>query len=64
MSDLIRCKDCQYQRKAFHSDKRMKEGGYWSYGCAMIGDLCGYWAWGGEDNQFCSDAEPKGGDEV
>ena len=56
----IKCKDCKYQIKEFRADKRMKDGGYWVYGCEFFGDLIGYWAWGGEDNQYCSEAELRG----
>ena len=35
----------------------MKNGGYTVYACEMIGDLCGYWAWGGSPEQFCSEVE-------
>ena len=56
---LIRCKDCKYQCKQFVEDRRMKEGGYWACGCSKMGELMGYWGWGGLDEQFCSDAERK-----
>lgn len=59
---VIRCKDCKYQIKEFRTDKRMKGGGYWVKACQKFGQICGYWAWGGEDNQFCSDAEAKEGE--
>lgn len=57
---VIHCKDCKYQRKYWHEDKRMKEKGYWIYGCELIGDsFIGTPVWG-EDNQFCSSAEQRG----
>ena len=56
---IIRCKDCKYQVKQFVPDKRYKEGGYWESGCSNFGARCGYWAFGGADDEFCSDAEPK-----
>ena len=56
---IIRCKDCKHQVKQFVSDKRYKEGGYWESGCSHFGALCGYWAFGGADDEFCSDAELK-----
>ena len=59
---IIRCKDCKYQVKQFVPDKRYKEGGYWESGCSNFGARCGYWAFGGADDEFCSDAEPKEGD--
>lgn len=57
---IIRCKDCKHQKKFWHEDKRMKEKGYWIYGCNLIDDsFVGTPVWGG-DNQFCSSAERKG----
>ena len=58
-ADIIRCKDCKYQAKVWVSDRRMKNKGYWDYGCKFFGELSGYWCWGGEDNQFCSSAERR-----
>ena len=58
---IIRCKDCKYQKKCWHEDKRMKDKGYWIYGCELISDsFVGTPVWG-EDNQFCSSAERTGG---
>lgn len=56
---ITRCQDCKYQVKEWREDKRMKEKGYWVYGCRNFGEIFGYWGWGGYDNQYCSDAEPK-----
>lgn len=56
---VIHCKDCKYQVKRFCTDKRYKEGGYWEVGCNHFGEIIGYWGWGGQDDEFCSDAEPK-----
>lgn len=61
--DPIRCRDCKYQIKEFRSDKREKDGGHYVYACKRFGEMFGYWGWGGEDNEFCSDAEQKGGAE-
>ena len=56
----IRCKDCKHQKKCWHEDKRMKDKGYWIYGCELIDDsFVGTPVWGG-DNQFCSSAKKKG----
>ena len=53
---IIRCKDCKHQKKYWHEDKRMKDKGYWIYGCELISDsFVGTPVWG-EDNQFCSSA--------
>lgn len=58
---IIRCKDCKHQKKCWHEDKRMKDKGYWIYGCELISDsFVGTPVWG-EDNQFCSSAERTGG---
>ena len=56
---VIKCKDCKYQIKEWREDRRMNEKGYWVYGCRHFGDLMGYWGFGGDDNEFCSDAEIK-----
>lgn len=57
---IIRCKNCKHQKKYWHEDKRMKDKGYWIYGCNLIDDsFVGTPVWGG-DNQFCSSAERKG----
>ena len=60
---VIKCKDCKYQVKEWRKDKRNKEKGYWVYGCEHFGKIMGYWGFGGYDNEFCSDAEQKGGPE-
>ena len=56
-SKPIKCQDCKYRVKEWREDKRMKEKGYWQYGCSHFGSLAGYWCFGGYDNEFCSDAE-------
>lgn len=56
---VIKCKDCKYQIKEWREDRRMKEKGYWSYGCKYFGELMGYWGFGGNDNEFCSEAEQR-----
>lgn len=58
---VIKCQDCKYRVKEWREDKRMKEKGYWVYGCKHFGKIMGYWGFGGNDNEFCSDAEQKGG---
>ena len=60
---LPRCKDCKYQVKEWREDKRFKDNGYWVYGCKVISDICGYWAWFGPDDEFCSAAERRGEEE-
>ena len=60
--EIVRCRDCKHQVKEWRDDKRLKDKGYWVYGCKMISDACGYWACFGQDNEFCSDAERKEGE--
>lgn len=55
----IRCKECKHQIKEWRDDKRLKDKGYWVYGCKVISDICGYWALFGQDDDFCSEAERK-----
>ena len=56
---IIYCKDCKYQKKYWHEDRRMKDKGYWIYGCELIDDpFIGVPVYGVPD-QFCSSAEPK-----
>ena len=57
--EIIRCKDCKHQVKEWRKDKRLKDNGYWVYGCKVISDICGYWAWFGQDDEFCSEAERR-----
>ena len=56
---VIQCKDCKHQVKEWRDDKRLKDKGYWVYGCKVISDICGYWAWFGQDDEFCSEAERR-----
>ncbi len=60
---VIKCQDCKYRVKEWREDRRMKEKGYWVYGCKHFGEIIGFWGFGGNDNEFCSDAERKGGAE-
>ena len=57
--ELIRCKDCKHQVKEWRTDKRLKDNGYMVCGCDVVSDACGYWALLGQDDDFCSKAEPK-----
>ena len=59
---LIRCKDCKHQVKEWRTDNRLKDKGYMVCGCDVVGDACGYWALLGQDEDFCSMAEPKESD--
>ena len=60
---VIKCQDCKYRVKEWREDKRMKGKGYWVYGCKHFGEIIGFWGFGGNDNEFCSYAEQKGGAE-
>ena len=57
--EIVRCKDCKHQVKEWRDDKRLKDKGYWVYGCKVISEICGYWAWLGQDDDFCSEAERR-----
>lgn len=59
----IRCKDCKHQKKYWHEDKRMKEGGYWVYDCDFISDPFESTPVCGQPEEYCSSAEKKGGAE-
>ena len=50
---IIKCQDCKYQVKEWRKDKRMKEKGYWVYGCEHFGEIMGYWGFGG----YCSNCK-------
>ena len=52
--EVVRCKDCKHQSKVWISDKRMKEKGYFIYGCKYedFGML-------GADDDFCSYGERR-----
>lgn len=57
--EIVRCKDCKHQVKEWRDDKRLKDKGYWVYGCKVVGDACGYWALLGQDDDYCSMAERR-----
>lgn len=57
--EIIKCQDCKHQRKYWHEDKRMKEKGYWIYGCDYIDDPFVGTPVSGVPDQFCSSAERK-----
>ena len=57
--EVVRCKDCKHRLKEWRGDKRLKNTGYWSYGCKHFAELMGYWGWGGNDNDFCSYGERR-----
>lgn len=53
--ELIRCKDCKYQEKYFHEDRRRKDGGYYIYWCELAEEYSHVCL----DDDFCSRAERK-----
>lgn len=57
--EIIRCKDCKYQVKEWRTDKRLKDNGYMVCGCNVVGDVCGYWALFGQDDDYCSMAKRR-----
>lgn len=59
MEKIIYCKECKYQIKTFHKDKRYTAGGYYTYGCKLISDSFTHTPVEGLDEQFCSAAEAK-----
>ena len=53
--EVVRCKDCKYQRKHFHADARRKEGGYFIYWCDLVdgySHVC-------LDDDYCSKGERR-----
>ena len=52
---IVRCKDCKHQKKDWHEDKRMKNGGYFTVGC----DLADGYSHVCLDDDFCSRGERK-----
>lgn len=56
-SAVVRCKDCKHQEKYFYADKRLKEGGRYTYGC----DLADGYSHVCLDDDFCSRGEQKDG---
>ena len=53
--EVIKCRDCEHQISYFYEDKRIKDGGYYIYGCELPNDyshIC-------FDDDFCSRAERK-----
>lgn len=55
---VVRCKDCVHQTKFWHNDRRMKNGGYYIYGCDLVdgySHVC-------LDDDFCSCGERMDGD--
>lgn len=51
---LVSCCDCEYQVKKWHSDGRMKAGGYVVYSCGRNEDPFVGHTVNGYDDEFCS----------
>ena len=62
MLHVVRCKDCEHQRKVWHADKRRKNGGFWIYSCDKNEDQFVYHVVDGYDTDFCSYGKRKVGD--
>ncbi|MGN1229202.1 MAG: Lar family restriction alleviation protein [Prevotella sp.] len=57
--EIVHCQECTHQVKIWHSDKRMKDGGYWVFGCKLNSDPFVAHVVDGVDGEFCSHGEPK-----
>ena len=55
--EVVRCKDCKYQRRKWHDDKRFQDGGYFIVGCMRNGDPFVMHTVDGHDTDFCSYGE-------
>ena len=60
--EVVRCKDCKYQRKVWIEDKRYKFGGFLCVSCGRNDDIFVSHTVDGDDNDFCSYGERKDGD--
>ena len=57
--EVVRCKDCKYQRKVWIEDKRYKFGGFLCVSCDRNDDIFASHTVDGDDNDFCSYGERK-----
>ena len=57
--EVVRCKDCKYQRKVWIEDKRYKFGGFLCVSCDRNDDIFVSHTVDGDDNDFCSYGERK-----
>ena len=55
--EVVRCKDCKYQRRTWHEDKRFQDGGYFIVRCTRNGDPFVMHTVDGHDTDFCSYGE-------
>lgn len=56
---VIRCMYCKYQLKSWHTDLRMKNKGYWLYGCERNPDPFASHTVEGYDDEYCSYGKRK-----
>ena len=55
--EVVRCKDCKYQSRVWHEDKRFQDGGYYIVSCKRNCDPFVMHTVDGYDNDFCSYGE-------
>ena len=60
--EVVRCKDCKYQRKIWHADRRMKEKGCWIYSCKGNSDPFVSHTVNGYNDEYCCYGERKKGE--
>ena len=61
---VVRCKDCKYQRKVWHPDRRMISKGYYYYQCVRNDDKFVSHTVTGCDHEFCPYGERKDNEEI
>ena len=57
--EVVRCKDCKYQNRVWHEDKRFQDDGYYMVSCKRNDDPFVMHTVDGYDNDFCSYGERK-----
>lgn len=60
--EVVRCENCVHQQKEWHSDKRMKEGGFFMYSCELNQDPFVAHVVDGNPGEFCSEGERRADD--
>lgn len=55
--EVVRCKECKYQNRVWHEDKRFQDGGYYMVSCKRNEDPFVMHTVDGYDNDFCSFGE-------
>lgn len=56
---VVRCENCVHQQKVWHSDKRLREKGFFMYSCELNQDQFVAHAVDGDPGSFCSKGERK-----